>query len=352
MLHFRKLIICFLFLFLFCFSSWKSPSDTVISKGQQPQITQDNKGVLRVVFGRGDSIFCSMSTDRGSLFLKPVLVGVVAQMHLGMARGPQLASSAHYSVITAMDKGGNIHYFMLNHQKGTWQNKGVVNDINAIAPEGLMNIANDGQDNFYAVWLDLRLNKRNNIFFSSLPSGERKWQKNKLIYRSPDEHVCECCRPSIAVKGSNVAIMFRNWLNGSRDLYLATSSNKGQTFNAAVKLGNGTWKMNACTMDGGGLNFNADNTINTTWQRQGAVYYCKPGEDEKELAKGRDCSISTGQNQILVAMSDAGIIKYKNVRSNAETIVGKGSYLKTIILPNNKVLCVWEEDNMIKTKKI
>jgi hypothetical protein len=350
MLKLYKLIVCSLV--AFGFISWHSPSEIIISKGQQPQISMDNAGIIRAVFGRTDSIFCSTSSDKGGSFSKPVLVGVVSKMHLGMARGPQLASSAHYSVITAMDQKGDIHFFVLNHKNGQWQNKGLVNDIKGSAPEGLMNIACDNRDNFYAAWLDLRLNKRNNIYFSSLPAGHTRWLKNKLVYRSPDEHVCECCRPSIAVKGSKVAIMFRNWLNGSRDLYLATSTDMGRAFNAAIKLGAGTWKLNACPMDGGSLNFNADNTINTTWQRQGTVYYCKPGENEKELGKGRDCSISTNATRTLVAMGNAGNLKYKNVQTNQETEVGKGSYLKTIILPDNKVLCVWEEDNMIKTKKI
>ena len=244
-----------------------STSQVTLARGQQPQVTIDETGIIRVAFGRNDSIFCATSLNKGTPFSKPVLVGVVPNMHLGMARGPQLASSANYSMITVMDKAGNIHFYMLNHRKGTWQNKGLVNDIRGFAPEGLMNIACDSQDNFYAVWLDIRLNKRNNVFFSSLPHGGSQWTKNNLVYQSPDEHVCECCRPSIAVKGPNVAIMFRNWLNGSRDLYLATSVNKGQTFAKAVKLGNGTWKLNACTMDGGGISFNADETISTTWQR-------------------------------------------------------------------------------------
>jgi len=350
MLQISKLII--VSLFSLCLVYWNSPSENIISRGQQPQISLDNNHVLRVVFGRNDSIFCATSTDMGALFSKPVMVGAIPQMHLGMARGPQLASSAHYSVITAMDKTGNIHYFVLDHRKGTWQNEGLINDTKATAPEGLMNIACDSQDNFYAVWLDIRLNKHNNIYYSSLPAGQAKWLKNTLVYRSPDEHVCECCRPSVGVKGSKVAIMFRNWLNGSRDLYLATSSNMGRTFGKANKLGNGTWKVNSCTMDGGSLDFNADNTINTAWQRQGYVYYCQPGESEKQLAKGRDCSISTAQNQVLVSMSDGGELKYKNVRTNAETTVGKGSYLKTMILPDNKVLCVWEEEGKIKSRKI
>jgi len=348
MVHLNKLIFCALTVFFL--AAWRNPSETTLSKGRQPQISVDNHGVVRVVFGRSDSIFCATSVSKGATFSPPVLVGVVSKMHLGMARGPQLASSADYSVITAMDQTGNIHFFMLNHRKGTWQNKGLVNDLKGSAPEGLMNIACDSKDNFYAIWLDIRLNKRNNIYFSSLPVGHTQWLKNTLVYQSPDEHVCECCRPSITVKGSRVAVMFRNWLNGSRDLYVATSVNKGRTFGTAIKIGYGTWKMNACTMDGGGLNFNTDNTISTAWQRQGTVYYCKSGQSERPLSKGRDCSISTDRNGVIVSLSNQGNVKFIDVASNKETIVGKGSYLKTLPLPDNKVLCVWEEDNSVKTK--
>ena len=326
------------------------PAANTIGAGRQPQISKDIKGVIRTVFGRNDSIFCATSADQGASFSAPVLVGHVSQMHLGMARGPQLASSAHYSVITAMDKRGDIHFFVLDHQKAKWQNKGFVNDIRLSAPEGLMNMACDNQDNFYAAWLDLRLNKRNNIYFSALAAGKGGWIKNKLVYQSPDGHVCECCRPSIAVKGSSVAVMFRNWLNGSRDLYLATSTNKGLTFGNASKLGGGTWPLNACPMDGGGVVFNSDNTISTAWQRQGTVYYCSPGSSEKEVGKGRDCSISSGKNETIVALTSGDVIKYKNLQTNAETMVGNGTYLKTLVLPNSRVLCVWEDANHIKSK--
>jgi hypothetical protein len=345
-----KLFFCTLA--LLCFTSLRSVSENIIAKGQQPQVSTDNAGTIRIVFGRADSIFCSTSVDSGNSFSKSVLVGVVLKMHLGMARGPQLASSARYSVITAMDETGNIHFFMLDHRKGKWQSKGMVNDIKGSAPEGLMNIGCDNKENFYATWLDLRGSKSNNIYFSSLQASTGKWNKNTLVYKSPDGHVCECCRPSIAVKGDKVAVMFRNWLNGSRDLYEITSANKGQNFKEAIKLGNGTWKLNACPMDGGSLNFNADNTLSTTWQRQGIVYYCKPGENERELGKGRDCSISVNGDRILISMGDAGNVKYKNVKTNEETVVGKGKYLKTIAIPHDKVLCIWEEDNTIKIKKI
>jgi hypothetical protein len=321
----------------------------------------DKSGVIRIVFGRTDnnlridSIFCATSKDKGATFSKPVLVATVPQMHLGMTRGPQIASSGNYSIITAMANKGNIYFFQLNHATGKWAAKGLVNDIAGSAPEGLMGVAADNQDNFYAIWLDIRKGKRNNVCFSSLSSKQSKWSKNSIIYTSPDEHVCECCKPDIAANGSHLNIMFRNWLNGSRDLYLLQSIDKGKTFDAAQKLGVGTWRLKGCPMDGGGVSIDNSNTVHTTWQREGVVYYSKPNEKELELAKGRSCSIATNNsksNKIIVSMQDAGNVKIIEVSNKKEMIVGKGSFLRSMVLPDEKVLCVWEQDKQIKYKKV
>src|SRR5919199_1471209 len=67
-------------------------------------------------------------------------------------------------------------------------------------------------------------------------------------------------------------MMFRNWINGNRDLYLITSSNNGKTFGQAQKLGVGNWKLNGCPMDGGGLAVNKNGTAETVWRREGKIY--------------------------------------------------------------------------------
>jgi hypothetical protein len=79
---------------------------TDISTGEQPQVTVDNKGTIRVVFGQQENIFCAVSNDNGVPFSKPGLVAQEACMHLGMSRGPQIAASANYQVIATMDKTG------------------------------------------------------------------------------------------------------------------------------------------------------------------------------------------------------------------------------------------------------
>jgi hypothetical protein len=132
--------------------------------GEQPNAAIDTKGVIRVAFGKGEQIYCMTSTDKGETFSKPVLVGELSGMHLGHTRGPQIASSNNYSIITAMDKSGDIHSYLLKHQGGSWRSNEIVNDIKGSAPEGLMAVTADGEDNFYAVWLDTRLAKQNNIY--------------------------------------------------------------------------------------------------------------------------------------------------------------------------------------------
>jgi len=329
---------------IFLLVSWTSPVTRTLSSGMQPQVSIDKNGVVRIVFGRNDSIFCATSINQGISFSDSRFVGQVAGMALGMSRGPQLASSLNFSVITAIGKSGDIHFFQLNHSGKKWIKKGIINDVKSSAPEALMHIAADNRDNFYAVWLDLRLGKGNNIYFSSLAAAKDKWANNTLVYESPDNHVCDCCKPNIVVKNGIVAIMFRNWLGGSRDLYLTKSADKGKSFETAQKLGMGTWKLKGCPMDGGGLAIDNSGKIQTTWQRQGVIYTCKPGENEIKLAPGKISGITANvkNDQLIISYQDGENTKLIDSRGAKELMTVKGSYLRPLILRNRKILCVWE----------
>jgi hypothetical protein len=347
------LAILFALISLTLFTSSAVLDERVIAAGSQPQVSVDNNGIIRVVFGREDKIFCASSLDKGVTFSNPVLVASVPEMHLGMSRGPQLASSAHYSIITAMDKAGNIHWFRLNHLSNKWKSMGIINDIKGSAPEGLMNIATDKKnDRFYAVWLDTRIGKHNQIYFSHLLEKTNQWSKNQLAYKSPDEHVCECCQPHISVHDSVVAIMFRNWLNGSRDMYVLRSSNSGKSFSPAEKLGLDTWKLNGCPMDGGGIVFDQAASIQTTWQRKGLVYYCQPGQPEVFIGKGRTSSISGAGANTYISYQNSDTLKLVALKNKRSFQIGNGAFLKFAALPESKVLCVWEKNKNIVYKKI
>ena len=335
--------------FFFNKSDYKSG---LLANGKQPEISLSGGGTVGVVFGRNDSIFYSEGIKKGLNFPTPVFIAHVPQMHLGMSRGPQIASSSHYTLITAMDQAGNMHWWLLNTNTEKILKTGLVNDIPSIAPEGLMGIASDNKDDFYAVWLDLRVNKQNNICFSSLSAGDNHWSSNKIIYKSPEGHICECCKPNIAVRGNHVAVMFRNWISGSRDMYLMESFDKGKTFTKAQKLGMGTWKLNGCPMDGGGLAINDKNQVLTVWQRQGEVYYCKPGQREIMIDKGRICSIYSAGGKTICSFQQGDSIKYKDLMTSTETTLGPGSFPKVAILADKSVVCFWERDSQIFFRRL
>ena len=61
-----------------------------------------------------------------------------------------------------------------------------------------------------------------------------------MIHTSPDTSVCQCCKPSVVIKNNHIYVMFRNWLNGNRDLYLIQSDNSGTSFGTVQKLGIGS----------------------------------------------------------------------------------------------------------------
>jgi hypothetical protein len=328
------------------------PAVNTIGQGKQPQVSVDSKGVVRVVYGSGDKIFCATSANNGQTFSNPQLVAEISNMHLGMSRGPQLASSAHASIITAIDKAGNIHWFKLNNGSEKWQAMGMVNDLKGSAPEGMIAINADAKDNFYAVWLDIRVGSKNQLWFASLLPKSNKWTANRMIYQSPDEHICECCKPSIAVAGTTVAVMFRNWLNGSRDLYVLRSANSGGSFAAAQKMGLDTWKLNGCPMDGGGIRINASNQIQTTWQRKGDIYFAQDSDPEVYIGKGKVCSLTGNADRAMITYQNNDTLKLVTIPDKKTTVIGEGSFVKSVRLPSRSNFFVWEQGDQIKYKSL
>jgi hypothetical protein len=317
-----------------------------IINGKQPNSAIDVKGVIRVVYGQDDNIYCITSKDDGQSFSTAVLVATIPNMHLGNTRGPQIASSAHYSMITAIDKSGEIHSFKLDHSKNVWTATSHVNDQRASAPEGLMAITADKSDHFFAVWLDIRISKMNNIFFSTY-SNATSWKPNKLVYRSPEGHVCECCKPNISWKDNKIGITFRNWLNGSRDIYYSISMNNGESFTKAIQSGYGTWKLKGCPMDGGGSAVDKKGVLSAAWQRNGEVFYTNSKLAEQKIGSGRGVSMAQGSGNTFIVWQENGAVQLCNLNSKKTMELGKGTSPRISVLPDGKAFCVWEQGDNV-----
>ena len=321
----------------------ESPLVVIIGKGHMPNVTNDNSGNIHVVYGTGDSIMYTTSKD-GKSFTSPSVVAVLPKLFASAMRGPQIAAAANSIVVTACTKTGNIFSYH-KPTSGKWTKAVKVNDGNETAKEALIALSANGL-NSYAVWLSVKDPKGQNVYGAKSTDGGKTWMKNVIVYDSPDSTVCECCKPSVAMKGNNVYVMFRNWLSGNRDLYLIKSTDGGKTFAKAEKLGLGSWKLNGCPMDGGGLAISKSGYPRTVWRREGKIYADTPDMPEKEIGEGRSCSIETINDKNIYTWTESGnviVMKPNGMKMN----LGKGSLPLAKALTNEQVICVWENKNEI-----
>jgi hypothetical protein len=339
----------FIALFIVCaFISCKekqaiAKADFVIGNGQLPDIAKDKNGTIHLVYGLGDSILYTFSSDNGQSFSSPSVIAVLPDLFSFAMRGPQIAVNNSGVIITACTTNGNIFSYYKDKEK--WKQGVRINDVDTTAKEGLMALAADGE-NAFAVWLDLRANKRNKIYGARSSDGGKSWSRNIMVYTSPDTGVCPCCKPSVLMKGKKVYIMFRNWLEGNRDLYLIQSDNNGASFSTAQKLGTGSWKLNACPMDGGALAINKNGKVQTIWRREGNIFTAVPSAPEVKIGEGRNCTLSTVNNKNIYAWTNEGSVIFMKLNGEKNSI-GKGNLPVLKALDDEHAICVWENNQQI-----
>ena len=313
-------------------------SNPIIAAGHMPGLVKDDSGHIHLVYGNGDSILYCYSSDHGNTFSSPSLISILPKL-----AASQIAATSNGIAITACNEPGDIFSFSKDGS-GKWSPGARVNDMDTVAKENLMALAADGQ-NAFAVWIDFR-DQHNKIVGARSTDGGKTWSKNIMVYASPDMDVCECCKPSVQVNGDNVYVMFRNWLNGNRDLYLIQSADGGLTFSQARKLGTGSWALNACPVDGGGIAINKNGNPETVWNRKGIIYACEPGKEEKKLGEGKNCTLESVNGKNVYAWVEDGeviVLKPQDMKKN----LGKGQLPVIKAINNEHVLCVWEHNKKI-----
>lgn len=263
-----------------------------VRDARQPQLAVDPGGKVYLAFGAGDTVYWSASTDGGKSYTTPVKVGQAGVMALGMRRGPRVAATDKAVVVTAVcgergkGRDGDLVAWRSADGGATWQGPATVNTVPGSAREGLHHMAAGPDGSVYCVWLDLRA-KKTQVYGAASTDGGATWKSEGLIYQSPDGSVCECCQPSVAYDArGGLHVLWRNQLRGARDMYLTTSTDGGKTFRPEGKLGTGTWRLNSCPMDGGGLAADADGQLLTLWRRDKELYRCTPFKSEQPMGDG------------------------------------------------------------------
>jgi hypothetical protein len=317
--------------------------------GTQPQLAGAGRRV-GLVFGRDNAIYFALSRDGGRTFGRPSAIPTAGRLHLGNRRGPRLALVDDTFVVTAIvGKGreeGDLLAWRSMDEGGSWTGPARLNAVEASAREGLHGMAAGG--GLVAVaWLDLR-GAGTQVYAAVSRDHGTTWSPDYLAYAEPSGSVCECCHPSVAVSAKGeLAIMFRNHVGDARDLYLVRSTTAGKA-GPAVKLGRGTWPLDACPMDGGGVTFAGAEELVTTWRRATEVFLARPGAPEVSLGEGVDPVVAATEDGATYTLWRRGEgLVLAGSRQGLRTIAERGRAPVLLAPGDGSLLGAWQQDERV-----
>ena len=330
-----------------------SDTVTITSAGRQPRAAVLGEHVV-VTYADGEAIRVASSTDGGKTFATPVQVGTIPRLNVGMRRGPQIALTEKSLVVAGIGAtAGNIQAWTSHNWGETWSLPVTVNDQPNSAAEGLFSLAAGASDTVWAVWLDTR-KKKSQIEISRTTNGGAVWLANSVFYAAPTGSVCECCQPQIATDGkSSVAVMWRNHVGNARDMWVRLSSNSGATFNSPSKLGSGTWNLNACPMDGGGVGIDGK-AVQTIWRRENTLFtIAPPATQETSLGEGKNGTILMAGKIVYRAWQKGDRILCA-IDAQEPRDLGAGNYphLAGGADVQAPVIVVWESGNAVQAQRM
>ena len=320
---------------------------------RQPQLAAGN-GVVAMTFGSGEAIWLARSQDDGKTFGAPAKVAELPKMLLGRHRGPRVAIAGSSMVVSAISSDpGNLMAWRSTDGGRTWSQPVTVNDVPKAAREGLHAMVGDAAGNLAAVWLDDRIGPKGKRLWGAFSSdGGATWGKNVMLYESPSGTICECCHPSLASTGNGEFVaMWRNVVDGSRDFYTIRLSG-GRAVGPAVKQGLGTWKLDACPMDGGGVVVQKGR-VTSAWRREKDVYLAEPGKPEVKLGPGQDLALGANNQGVYAVWSTpAGIAAHVPEASRVTKLSETGGFPSMATAPDGAMVVAWEDNGAITVTRM
>jgi hypothetical protein len=332
---------------------------------REPQLAASGSTVA-LTFGAGAAIYFTVSHDSGRTFSVPVKVEQASNIVLTHHRGPRIAITGKTIVISAIASktansdahahgagpDGDLFVWRSTDGGKTWSQAIRVNDVPNAPNEALHTLAADAKGNLFVAWLDHRPGAEGKTLYGARSADAgATWSKNFLVYQSPEGSICECCHPSSAfAPDGELLVMWRNWLDGSRDMYLARSR-AGAAFGPAEKLGMGTWKLKGCPMDGGGVVISQQRVV-TAWRREGTVYLAEPGGHETALGQGKDVTVAAGPKGAYVAWVSASGVELRAPGAAPVTLSNDGAFPAITVLSDGAVVAAWQDGDSIATRRL
>jgi hypothetical protein len=260
----------------------------VPNRGIQPQVVVDGKGVLHMIYYRGDArhgdIFYVRSTDEGSTFSSPLRVNSAegSAIAIGNIRGAHVAVGKKGRVHVAWNGSGKrsgadegMLYSRLNDEGTAFEAQRNVIDA-AKGLDGGGSVAADDSGNVYVVWHAPQPGdkgeERRRVWVARSTDEGKSFAAEKAAF-DKDTGACGCCGlRAFADRSGNVYVLYRAATERlQRGAYLLMSTDKGERFRGEDIH---PWKIEACPMSSFFLTEGPAEVL-AAWETNGQVFYAR-----------------------------------------------------------------------------
>lgn len=152
-----------------------------------------------------------------------------------------------------------------------------VNDDQEGAEHRFPTLAIGEQNTLYIAWLDKRLQTPeksdfSRVFMARSTDGGKTFTKNTDATNGQETGICHCCRLSLVTHPrQGLYVAYRNDVHDMRDIFLAGSRDRGQTFSVPRPIESFRWMIPACPFNGPSLAFDEPGRLYAAWMTGGTV---------------------------------------------------------------------------------
>lgn len=222
-------------------------------------------GKIYIALGSHHSILIASSTDGGKTFSEPILASSNVNAHVLPVERPVLAIHNENIVATAwLEQSADFTSATIWYASS--------NDGGQTFSEPVQVATDSGVE---IVMVQVALNQDGNPLLTWLTDGTLRYTYSNDFGESFAQvqtiagGACECCQPSLIVKGEQVWLAYRGLEvqtdgNGIRDILVAISNDGGKTYENTTRVSDGHWYLNACPIAGPSF-VSFDDTLYITW---------------------------------------------------------------------------------------
>ncbi len=276
---------------------------------------------------RNGDIYLRRSDDGGLTFSEEMVVYQGGRVPAGRGRSGDMVvdpeGRVHIVWVESVEgQSTDIRYARSIDRGATFSGPVSVVGSELAAIEDFPSIAVDSTGLLHIAWIDGRELKEGSSDYDqiwairSLDGGETfETPRRASFVADGGGGSCECCNTAIEVTpGGDLLIAFRSNVNNLRDIYVARSTDRGESFEEGIPIATEPVTLFACPVAGPDLAIDRFGTAHIMWQdrrqsddNKGYLYYTILAEGSRAVARDRPVTIdATRTNYPSIALTSEG----------------------------------------------